>query len=452
MLSVILVLPDQQELNKTFSKDTLSETLHLYIEGVTDVVMAKLVYCGQVIPRRRETLSALGITGNCRIIIEEADFEDSSDERESEEEQSPEPKQLLHITDISDLERRQSRVFDSLLPAVDITVDRDNIVDDVLTLYRSKPDIIHHRLNVTFEGEEAALDLDGLTREMFSCFFLAMFLKMFSGRTHKLPMVDTRTLFNDTLVIVGKIISHAYVLCNYLPPALSPVVYVLASSGCCSDDLILSSFMSYIPETDQQLVNSLLSQHFDGIHEELVNFISTYGGYEVPKQSVIRQSIVDIAKLNMVVVPFVPIARIKVGLDCYPLLWKGVSESLIVSLLDKFKPTPAKVINLISYKSSDNATMSMLEERIKSYLERFIRSLSKPQLLAFLRFWTSSDTLCIRKLNVEFNSTEGINRRPIANTCDAVLHVSRMYFSAEELAQEFNLHLNDTSARVFDSV
>ncbi|KAH3821808.1 hypothetical protein DPMN_123576 [Dreissena polymorpha] len=58
--------------------------------------------------------------------------------------------------DISDLERRQSRVFDSLLPAVDITVDRDNIVDDVLTLYRSKPDIIHHRLNVTFEGEEAA--------------------------------------------------------------------------------------------------------------------------------------------------------------------------------------------------------------------------------------------------------------------------------------------------------
>ncbi|XP_052262459.1 uncharacterized protein LOC127866097 isoform X5 [Dreissena polymorpha] len=258
MLSVILVLPDQQELNRTFSKDTLSETLHLYIEGVTDVVMAKLVYCGQVIPRRRETLSALGITGNCRIIIEEADFEDSSDERESEEEQSPEPKQLLHITDISDLERRQSRVFDSLLPAVDITVDRDNIVDDVLTLYRSKPDIIHHRLNVTFEGEEAALDVDGLTREMFSCFFLAMFLKMFSGRTHKLPMVDTRTLFNDTLVIVGKIISHAYVLCNYLPPALSPVVYVLASSGCCSDDLILSSFMSYIPETDQQLVNSLL--------------------------------------------------------------------------------------------------------------------------------------------------------------------------------------------------
>ena len=57
------------------SNISLFQTLHLYVEAVTDVVLAKLVYCGQVIPRRQETLSVLGITGNCRIIIEEADFE-----------------------------------------------------------------------------------------------------------------------------------------------------------------------------------------------------------------------------------------------------------------------------------------------------------------------------------------------------------------------------------------
>ena len=48
---------------------------------------------------------------------------------------------------------------------------------------------------------------------------------------HKLALVDTRTFFDDTLVIFGKIISHAFILCSYLPPAISPVVYVLTCSG-----------------------------------------------------------------------------------------------------------------------------------------------------------------------------------------------------------------------------
>lgn len=53
----------------------LLQTLHLYVEAVTDVVMAKLVYCGQVVQRVQETISSLGISGNCRIIVEEADIE-----------------------------------------------------------------------------------------------------------------------------------------------------------------------------------------------------------------------------------------------------------------------------------------------------------------------------------------------------------------------------------------
>lgn len=353
---------------------------------------------------------------------------------------------------MADLERRRVTVLEGLLPSADIKISRENIIDDVFSVYRDQPDIIHHRLNVSFEGEENAVDLDGVTREMFSCFFLAIFVKFFAGRTHKLPLVDTRTLFNDTLILIGKIISHAFVLCNYLPPALSPVVYILVGSGCCSDDLVLSSFLSYIPETDHQLVCTLLSQNFTELRAELVNFISTYGGYEIPQPANIRQAIIDIAKLNMTVIPFVPIARIKMGMDCYPLLWQGASESLILNIMDKFKPTAQKVVDLLSYSASDDPTLLMLEERVKTYLERYIRSLSDQQLLAFLRFWTSSDTLCFSKLNVTFNSNEGISRRPIANTCDAVLHVSRMYFSVDEFMQDFNVYLNDDSARVFDSI
>lgn len=78
--------------------------------------------------------------------------------------------------------------------------------------------------------------------------------------------------------------------------------------------------------------------------------------------------------------------------------------------------------------------------------------LNRLQINALLRFWTSADTLCIPQLEVSFNSTEGLQRRPIANTCAVTLQISRLYFSNEDLSQEFDIYLSDSSSKVFDSV
>ena len=51
-----------------------------------------------------------------------------------------------------------------------VTVSRNNIIESVLELY-SGDDILHCVLNVTFEGEEFAIDADGVTKEMFCLFF-----------------------------------------------------------------------------------------------------------------------------------------------------------------------------------------------------------------------------------------------------------------------------------------
>ncbi|CAC5425678.1 unnamed protein product [Mytilus coruscus] len=229
--------------------------------------------------------------------------------------------------------------------------------------------------------------------------------------------------------IIGKIISHAYVLCNYLPQGISPLLYIFAGNGIYTDELLLQTFSAFITETDSKLVNHLLSNtNWDGLHAEIVNLISTYGGFEVPTKTTVRQSILDLAKITMTVIPCVPISKIKVGMDCYHLLWNGVTEPVIINLMDQYKPTHLKVINLISYTTSDDPTLCSLEEKVKTYFERFIRSLSNKQLLHFLKFWTSSDILCVPRLYVSFNSTQGFNRRPIANTCSATLQISRFYF------------------------
>ncbi|XP_076079240.1 uncharacterized protein LOC143049518 [Mytilus galloprovincialis] len=452
-VSLVFVLPDQTVLEKTVSKKTSSETLHLYVEACTDVVLAKLVYCGQLLVREDSTIESLGITGNSRIIVEE-NLEEILDDSSSEEEpEDSEPINLLNVNDLTDLETRRDRIQEGLLPAINVTIRREDIIEDVLTTYREHPDIIHHHINCTFVGEENALDLEGVTREMFSVFFMAVIMKFFIGNLHKLPRVDARTLFNGTLQLIGKIISHAYVLCNYLPQGISPLLYIFAGNGIYTDELLLQTFSSFITETDSNLVNHLLSNtNWEGLHAEIVNLISTYGGFEVPTKTNVKQTILDLAKINMTVIPCVPISKIKVGMDCYHLLWNGVTEHVIINLMNQYKPTHLKVINLISYTTSDDPTLCSLEEKVKTYFERFIRSLSNQQLLHFLKFWTSSDILCIPRLYVSFNSTQGFNRRPIANTCSATLQISRFYFSADELIEEFNMYLSHSSSAMFDSI
>ncbi|CAG2209548.1 unnamed protein product [Mytilus edulis] len=75
LVTIVLVLPDQKEIRKTVSKQTKSETLHLYVEATTEIVSAKLIYCGQVLGRQQQPLASFGITGSCRMNVEEAVLE-----------------------------------------------------------------------------------------------------------------------------------------------------------------------------------------------------------------------------------------------------------------------------------------------------------------------------------------------------------------------------------------
>ncbi|XP_076085373.1 uncharacterized protein LOC143056176 [Mytilus galloprovincialis] len=134
-VSLVFVLPDQTVLEKTVSKKTSSETLHLYVEACTDVVLAKLVYCGQLLVREDSTIESLGITGNSRIIVEE-NLEESLDDSSSEEEpEDSEPINLLNVNDLTDLETRRDRIQEGLLPAINVTIRREDIIEDKKVCY-----------------------------------------------------------------------------------------------------------------------------------------------------------------------------------------------------------------------------------------------------------------------------------------------------------------------------
>lgn len=56
----------------------------------------------------------------------------------------------------------------------------------------------------------------------------------------------------------------------------------------------------------------------------------------------------------------------------------------------------------------------------------------------------------MKSLEVVLNSSDKCNRRLIANTCTAMLHISRRYISVEDFKEEFDIYLNDAYSMQFD--
>ena len=78
------------------------------------------------------------------------------------------------------------------------------------------------------------------------------------GKIEKIPRMHQGQIQGDFWLVVGHILSHAFVLCKYFPKLLckASVAYMLTDKMC--DDLLAKSVMLYLPEGDEILKNILL--------------------------------------------------------------------------------------------------------------------------------------------------------------------------------------------------
>ena len=70
-------------------------------------------------------------------------------------------------------------------------------------------------LFVRFDGEKA-VDLGGVTHDMFSAFFEVLYLKLFDGSSLFYPAINAAINIDD-FRIIGSILSHAYLVSGVLP-------------------------------------------------------------------------------------------------------------------------------------------------------------------------------------------------------------------------------------------
>ena len=130
-------------------------------------------------------------------------------------------------------------------------------------------------------------------------------------------------------------------------------------------------------------------------------------------------------------------------------LWKSLTaiKSVFdtIEQLEEFHqsrlPTARKVINALKCDLKNDA-----ERAVFNHLTRYIKSLSKDDLMTLLRFITASD---LAPGAVVVNFEEQVFRAPSVRTCGNILNLSGSYSCYNELAEEFTNVLRNKESFTF---
>lgn len=327
-------------------------------------------------------------------------------------------------------------------------VDRSNIYEDVLDLYREGAVVGEYPIFVKYVGEQG-VDEGGVQRDMFSAFWEKAYSVLFEGATTLIPMVHPQidmTLYT----IFGRIISHGYLTTGILPDRIALptlVQFLLGPSVSLSQDMLLDAFIDYISTTERQILRTALSGSYGSVFPnpmlvEITTVMSRFGCRQVPKPSTLMSLIEHVARYEFCMKPAAAVALVYAGIPLnHKAFWANKFPSDIQSLCHRLAATPSKVISKLDMTEAHNA----LEERVCGYLTTMIGNMQPPELRLFLRFVTGASVCIAPKIEITFNNLSGLARRPIAHTCDFNLELPTAYINYEDFYGDFKVILTSTS-------
>lgn len=329
------------------------------------------------------------------------------------------------------------------------TIEREDIYNSVLMLYRNDEIVNEYPFRIAFEGERA-VDFGGVTRDMFSGFFEAMYHNLFDGAVLVTPTGHPGTDFS-ILPLLGTIISHAYLVAGVLPtriafPCLASVLYENRDSDL-PENIMISTFIDSLSCHDGQIITEALQEakqdllSFSGkVSAGLQHLLGFYQCREIPRPNTLKRIIIQIAEFEFKRKPAAAIAAIQSGIPkSHQAFWKNMSIYKFYSIYSALSVSTYKILQMLDNVSTSNQN----EETVLSYLRQYIGNMRTDELRVFLRFVTGSCVCTASGIKVSFNRLDGLARRPIAHTCSYTLEISTSYFNYAEFSSEFDAILSD---------
>ena len=258
-------------------------------------------------------------------------------------------------------------------------VERSCIFESVVSLYATKQSEILQEFpfRVKFAGEKA-IDVGGVSHDMFSAFFEAAYVKHFDGVSLLTPVVHSHTDMS-ALPTLGTIISHAYLISGILPVRIafpSLTAMMLPRSGDLPVEVIIESFIDspschdgIVFRDALKAVTEKQKSSSDVVRSALVSVLSRYGCRQFPQPSTFLKLIGEVGKFEFLRKPSSAIVDIHSGVPEQHLpFWDEMSSGSLYSIYKAQQVSPSKVLQLIK----DVDTCNPNQERVFGYLKQFI--------------------------------------------------------------------------------
>lgn len=316
------------------------------------------------------------------------------------------------------------------------SIRRNSLYQDVINLFLSESNI-EYPLRIKYD-EERAVDQGGVSRDMLSGFWEEAYKRLFDGCTLLTPVIHPHLDMRE-LLAVGRILSYGYLSCSFVPVRIAfPTLLCLLLGPTTSipDSVIVETFPDCLSDYESKIIREAVqcsSVYSQSMKSKIISVLSRFGCREVPTCDNIYSVIVKVARYEFLVKPLAAISQIHSGIPAVHVpFWHKQSVISMRRLYYTLTATPERVVEILESGASNPC-----EERVMSYLEQFVGSMSKDMLRKFLRFTTGSSVCLCKRITVEFNGLTDFARRPLSHTCDCVLELSSTYTTYPEFVSEF---------------
>ena len=328
------------------------------------------------------------------------------------------------------------------------TVHRDTIYNDVIKLYQCGEIIMECPISIVYESE-VAIDEGGVTRDMYSTFLEEAYSHLFDGATILTPLVHAQTDMG-VFPILGKVISHGYLVSGYLPVRISLpslILMLLGPSASIPRSILLDALMDYVSENEREKLKSALqcknTSTFPTLEmkTDIISVLSRLGCREMPTPQNLAEIVVSVATYEFCNKPAAATTMIYCGIpDKHKQFWCELGADGISALYTSLTVTSDKVLKIIDCECQNPA-----EERILSYLTSLIGNMGTNDLRNFLRFTTGSSVCIAQSIKIIFNTSSGLARQPYAHTCSNTLQLPVSYTNFHDFSCEWYAILCDTN-------
>ena len=240
----------------------------------------------------------------------------------------------------------------------------------------------------------------------------------------------------DEVTTIGKIITHAFILYGVFPIQLCKASLLKYLCGTVDDDILTRSFLEYLPPQEEELLSNF-SESTDS--QAVIDIFSEFGILNLPTVENLPELIKKAAKMALIKQPCFNLQALVQGMGKF---WNSVTGDMLQSLYVTTIPTAKKIVECV--ESNEKGPQ---DQKVTTWLHRYIRSCTSDQLVKFVRFVSGSPSLTPNsKIRIEFVNQAVTSLYPTSKACFKILYIPRQYCSFYQLKDNLDIYINQSNS------